>query len=45
MFQLRSGRLQRETSVVDRSQAAIVEALELVKEIGLVREQAVSRCP
>ena len=35
MFQLRSCRLQRETSGVDRSQAAIVfEAFDLVKEIS-----------
>ena len=35
MFQLRSGRLQRETSGVDRSQVAILsEALDLVKEIS-----------
>src|SRR5215469_1771354 len=35
MFQLRSGRLQRETSGVDRSQAAILfEAIDLVKEIS-----------
>src|SRR6266576_342218 len=35
MFQLRSGRLQRETSGVDRSQAAMVfEAFDLVKEIS-----------
>src|SRR6516164_4018026 len=35
MFQLRSGRLQRETSGVDRSQAAMFfEAIDLVKEIS-----------
>ena len=35
MFQLRSGRLQRETSGVDRSQAAMFfEAFDLVKEIS-----------
>src|SRR5215471_20460729 len=35
MFQLRSGRLQRETSGVDRSQAAwFFEAFDLVKEIS-----------
>jgi hypothetical protein len=35
MFQLRSGRLQRETSGVDRSQAAMLfEAIDLVKEIS-----------
>jgi len=35
MFQLRSGRLQRETSGVDRSQAVIsFEASDLVKEIS-----------
>src|SRR6516164_79195 len=35
MFQLRSGRLQRKTSGVDRSQAAIVfEAFDRVKEIS-----------
>src|SRR5215472_3600017 len=35
MFQLRSGRLQRETFGVDRSQAAMVcEAIDLVKEIS-----------
>ena len=33
MFQLRSGRLQRETSGVDKSQAVYVgEAIDLVKE-------------
>jgi hypothetical protein len=35
MFQLRSGRLQRGTSGVDRSQAAFAsEAFDLVKEIS-----------
>jgi hypothetical protein len=35
MFQLRSGRLQKETSGVDRSQAVDVgEAIDLVKEIS-----------
>jgi len=35
MFQLCSGRLQRETSGVDRSQAVHVsEAIDLVKEIS-----------
>src|SRR6516225_6481469 len=35
MFQLRSGRLQRETSGVDRSQAVYIgEAIDLVKEIS-----------
>jgi hypothetical protein len=35
MFQLRSGRLQRETSGVDRSHAVLFfEAFDLVKEIS-----------
>jgi hypothetical protein len=35
MFQLRGGRLQRETSGVDRSQAVHkAEAVDLVKEIS-----------
>jgi hypothetical protein len=44
MFQLRSGRLQRKTSGVDKSQAAIgFEAFDLVKEIRTHLINAASR--